>query len=129
MPPLTSPPDRPSTTDPPVVRVRTMPTLTGTWPGRAVLIGGLVKLTAIALSRGVGDSFLIDVVGTAGTLALLIGLAYFIGQLIGLAKRQLLWRVRRKLILSYVFVGLVPALLIITFCLLCGLLLFGTVSQ
>ena len=84
---------------------------------------------AIALSRAVGDSFLIDVVGTAGTLALLIGLAYFIGQLIGLAKRQLLWRVRRKLILSYVFVGLVPALLIITFCLLCGLLLFGTVSQ
>jgi hypothetical protein len=129
MPPLTSPPDRPGTTDAPVVRVRTMPTLTGTWPGRAVLIGGLVKLTAIALSRVVGDSFLIDVVGTAGTLALLIGLAYFIGQLIGLAKRQLLWRVRRKLILSYVFVGLVPALLIITFCLLCGLLLFGTVSQ
>jgi sigma-B regulation protein RsbU (phosphoserine phosphatase) len=129
MPPLTSPPDRPSTTDAPIVRARRMPTLTGTWPGRAVLIGGLVKLTAIALSRAVGDSFLIDVVGTAGTLALLIGLAYFIGQLIGLAKRQLLWRVRRKLILSYVFVGLVPALLIITFCLLCGLLLFGTVSQ
>ena len=130
MPPLPSPPpDRPNTTDVPVVRVRTIPTLTGTWPGRAVLIGGLVKLTAIALSRAVGDSFLIDVVGTAGTLALLIGLAYFIGQLIGLAKRQLLWRVRRKLILSYVFVGLVPALLIITFCLLCGLLLFGTVSQ
>ena len=129
MPPLSSPPDRPSTTDAPVVRVRTMPTLTGTWPGRAVLIGGLVKLTAIALSRAVGDSFFIDVVGTAGTLALLIGLAYFVGQLIGLAKRHLLWRVRRKLILSYVFVGLVPALLIITFCLLCGLLLFGTVSQ
>ena len=58
MPPLPSPPpDRPSTTDAPVVRVRTMPTLTGTWPGRAVLIGGLVKLTAIALSRAVGDSF------------------------------------------------------------------------
>ena len=128
MPPLTSPPERPSTPGA-VVRKKTMPTLTGTWPGRAVLIGGLVKLTALALSRAVGDSFLIDVVGTAGTLALLIGLAYFIGQLIGLAKRQLLWRVRRKLILSYVFVGLVPALLIITFCLLCGLLLFGTVSQ
>ena len=128
MPPLTSQPERPST-DGTVIRRKTLPTLTGTWPGRAVLIGGLVKLTALALSRAVGDSFLIDVVGTAGTLALLIGLAYFIGQLIGLAKRQLLWRVRRKLILSYVFVGLVPALLIITFCLLCGLLLFGTVSQ
>jgi phosphoserine phosphatase RsbU/P len=129
MPPLTLPPDHPRTPDGPVVRVRTMPTLTGTWPGRAVIIGGLVKLSAIALSRAVGDSFIIDVIGTAGTLALLIGLAYFVGRLIGLARRQLLWRVRRKLILSYVFVGLVPALLIITFCLLCGLLLFGTVSQ
>ncbi len=30
-------------------------------------------------------------------------------------KRRLLWRVRRKLILSYIFIGVVPALLIIAF--------------
>ena len=33
-------------------------------------------------------------------------------------KRRLLWRVRRKLILSYIFIGVVPALLIIGFFLL-----------
>ena len=36
---------------------------------------------------------------------------------------------RRKLILSYVFVGLVPGLLIIAFFLLAGLLLFFNVSS
>jgi len=40
-----------------------------------------------------------------------------------------LWRVRRKLILSYVFVGVVPALLVITFFLLAGLILLFNVSS
>ena len=45
------------------------------------------------------------------------------------ARVRLLWRVRRKLILSYVFMGVLPALLIVTFFLLCGLLLFFNVSS
>ncbi|PYR74884.1 MAG: hypothetical protein DMF87_21715, partial [Acidobacteria bacterium] len=40
-----------------------------------------------------------------------------------------LWRVRRKLTLSYVFIGFVPILLIVVFFLLCGLLLFFNVSS
>jgi sigma-B regulation protein RsbU (phosphoserine phosphatase) len=40
-----------------------------------------------------------------------------------------LWRVRRKLTLSYIFIGLVPILLIVVFFLLCGLLLFFNVSS
>ncbi len=43
--------------------------------------------------------------GSLGTLALLIGLAYFLVRLISLARKHLLWRVRRKLILSYILVG------------------------
>ena len=45
-----------------------------------------------------------------------------------LMKRQLLWRVRRKLILSYIFIGVVPALLIVVFFLFGGVLLFMNVS-
>ena len=41
----------------------------------------------------------------------------------------LLWRVRRKLTLSYIFIGFVPALLIIVLSLASGLLLFFMVSQ
>ena len=36
---------------------------------------------------------------------------------------------RRKLILSFIFVGLVPALLIIVFFALCGMLLFSSISS
>jgi serine phosphatase RsbU (regulator of sigma subunit) len=40
-----------------------------------------------------------------------------------------LWRVRRKLTLSYIFIGFVPILLIVVFFLLCGLLLFFNMSS
>ena len=43
-------------------------------------------------------------------------------------KRRLLWRVRRKLILSYIFIGVVPSLLIVIFFLLGGVLIFMNVS-
>ena len=110
-------------------RPSALATLVSRWPGRAVIAGSLVKLLAVIALRVVGTNFLLEVIGTAGTLALLVGLLYFVGRLVALARRRLLWRVRRKLILSYIFVGLVPVLLIIVFFLLCGLLLFGTVSQ
>ena len=43
-------------------------------------------------------------------------------------KRRLLWRVRRRLILSYIFIGVVPSLLIMIFFLLGGVLIFMNVS-
>ena len=101
----------------------------GTWPGRAVIAGGLVKLTSLAIRGAAGPVAAVEIIGSLGTLALLIGLAYYLARLVSLARRHLLWRVRRKLIISYILIGLVPALLIICFCLLCGFLLFGSVSQ
>jgi serine phosphatase RsbU (regulator of sigma subunit) len=43
-------------------------------------------------------------------------------------KRHLLWRVRRKLILSYIFIGVIPSLLILVFFLFAGSLVFMNVS-
>jgi phosphoserine phosphatase RsbU/P len=43
-------------------------------------------------------------------------------------KRVVLWRVRRKLMLSYLFVGFVPALLLVLFFSVAGLLLFVNVG-
>jgi phosphoserine phosphatase RsbU/P len=122
-------PDQPAAVTSAVEGRSALVALAATWPGRAVLIGGIVKFSAVLASRALGNQFVVDVIGTAGTLALLLGLIAFLVRLVRLAKRRLLWRVRRKLILSYIFVGLVPALLIVIFFLLCGLLLFGTVSQ
>jgi len=101
-----------------------------TLPGRAIVIGLGVKLAVslIGLALGGLPQFL-GVVDTVAGLAAACGIAYFLFRLIVLAKRRLLWRVRRKLILSYVFIGLIPALLLVAFSLLCGFLLFYSFSS
>jgi sigma-B regulation protein RsbU (phosphoserine phosphatase) len=101
-----------------------------TLPGRAIVIGlgikAIVLLAGLLLGRV--PAFL-AVVDTVAGLAVAVGLAYFAFRLIVLAKRRLLWRVRRKLILSYVFIGFVPALLLVAFSLLVGFLLFYNFSS
>src|SRR5688572_32359858 len=70
----------------------------------------------------------LDAVDALGGLALIFVACYGAARGVIWAKRRLLWRVRRKLILSYIFVGLVPGLLIISFFLIAGLILFFNVS-
>jgi sigma-B regulation protein RsbU (phosphoserine phosphatase) len=102
----------------------------GTFPGRALLIGAIVKAVTWTLeAAGLPLPFVVEAVDMVGSLALLFVCAYALTRFTIWAKRRLLWRVRRKLILSYVFVGVVPVLLVITFFLLAGLLLFFNVSS
>ena len=101
-----------------------------TLPGRAIVIGLAIKLAVFFVgvaSGGVPPFF--AVVDTVAGLAAACGLVYFTFRLTVLAKRHLLWRVRRKLILSYIFIGFVPALLLVAFSLLCGFLLFYNFSS
>jgi phosphoserine phosphatase RsbU/P len=99
-------------------------------PGRAIVVGLGIKLVVLFIGLALGGvpQFL-GVVDTVAGLAAVSGLAYFLFRLIVVAKRRLLWRVRRKLILSYVFIGFVPALLLVAFSLLCGFLLFYSFSS
>jgi serine phosphatase RsbU (regulator of sigma subunit) len=102
--------------------------LLGTFAGRALLVGVSVKLVAFLLSlvlgrsRGLGA---FDAIGDVALVAATIALGY---RLYVDLKRRLLWRVRRKLIVSYIFIGFVPVLLIIAFFLVSGALLFFNVS-
>src|SRR4051812_16854049 len=100
-----------------------------TLPGRAIAVGVAVKLAVslARLARGTVPAF-VGVIDTVAGLAIAAGAAYFLIQLFLLAKRRLLWRVRRKLILSYNFIGFVPAILIVAFFLLGALLLFFNFS-
>jgi hypothetical protein len=104
--------------------------LLGTLPGRAIVIGIVLRLSVYAagLALGTVPPFL-SVIDTAAGLALAIGAVYIVFRLVVLGKRHLLWRVRRKLMLSYVFVGFFPATLIVVFFLLCGFLLFYNFSS
>ncbi len=95
-----------------------------------MVIGLAAKLLVAAARRWIGPlPAALDVVDTAAGLALAAAAIYFAWRLIVFAQRRLLWRVRRKLILSYIFIGVVPALLIAAFFLLCGLLLFNNFSS
>jgi serine phosphatase RsbU (regulator of sigma subunit) len=101
-----------------------------TLPGRAIVIGLTVKLVVFLVGAAAGTvpTFL-AVVDTMAGLAAAVGLVYFSFRLLILAKRRLLWRVRRTLILSYIFIGFVPSLLLVAFSLLCGFLLFYNFSS
>jgi phosphoserine phosphatase RsbU/P len=100
-----------------------------TFPGRALFLGAVIKAITWPLGLVTTLPAALDAIDMVGSLALLFAAAYGLTRLAVWAKRRLLWRVRRKLILSYVFVGVVPALLVITFFLLAGLILAFNVSS
>lgn len=73
----------------------------------------------VALLRQAGDlPAFIRFLNSAATVGLAVSVGFFAWRLFVLMKRRLLWRLRRRLILSYIFIGVVPALLIIAFFLL-----------
>jgi sigma-B regulation protein RsbU (phosphoserine phosphatase) len=89
--------------------------LVRSWAGRLFLVAAALKIVVAALRRMVSVPGPIEVLSSAATIGLVLSVGYFVWRLFLLMKRRLLWRVRRKLILSYIFIGVVPALLIIAF--------------
>jgi len=101
-----------------------------TLPGRVIVVGVALKLAVLTFVVLLGtESPFLNVVDRVAGLAAAVGAGYFVVQLILLAKRRLLWRVRRKMMLSYFFIGFVPAFFLVAFSLLCGFLLFLNFSS
>ena len=95
-------------------RLRALPrTLARSWPGRLLLAGALAKVLLLPLVTD-GGSLLVWV-DVSASLALAVGLGHLLLQSVAGLRRRLLWRVRRKLFLSYVFIGFVPVLLVAAF--------------
>jgi sigma-B regulation protein RsbU (phosphoserine phosphatase) len=102
--------------------------LTRTWPGRLFIVAAALKLL-LTTGRLAGElPRFLQILNTTATLALLFVLAVFVWRLVVMIQRRLLWRVRRKLILSYIFIGVVPSLLIFAFFLLGGATVSWSVS-
>jgi sigma-B regulation protein RsbU (phosphoserine phosphatase) len=102
--------------------------LTRTFVGRLLLLALGVKALVWA-GREVGQrGALLGAVNTMASLLLLIAVAVLGYRTYVHVKRVVLWRVRRKLMLSYVFIGFVPALLLMIFFSLSGVLLFYNVG-
>ncbi|MGE0706197.1 MAG: hypothetical protein AB7P22_19930, partial [Vicinamibacterales bacterium] len=99
--------------------------LTQTLAGRAVLAALAVKLVIAA--AGVAIDVLpaaVLTLDTFGSLVLVVALTTLLLQEIARLRYRMLWRVRRKLIISYFFMGFVPVVLIVAFFALGGLFLF-----
>ena len=92
------------------------------------MVAAAVKLLVAGIRLFGEPPAFLRVLSTTATVALAVALIYFIVRLFLLIKRRLLWRVRRKLILSYIFIGVVPAVLIIGFALVGASVLSMNVS-
>jgi sigma-B regulation protein RsbU (phosphoserine phosphatase) len=88
------------------------------WAGRVFVVSAIIKLFIAVLRVAWRVPPFLEILSTTATLGLLISVGIFVWKLISLMRRRLLWRVRRKLIISYIFIGVVPALLIVGFFLL-----------
>src|SRR5262245_17046381 len=99
-----------------------------TFAGRLLIMGVVLKSVAWIGEVTEWRAGLFSALDTLGGLTILISAIVIGYRVYVLARHRLLWRVRRKLILSYVFIGVVPVLLVAVFFTLGGLLFFFNVS-
>jgi sigma-B regulation protein RsbU (phosphoserine phosphatase) len=117
---------RPASPDTPGASLRHL--LLNRWPGR-LLIGSLVLKVFLWIAEAIaGTNDIVDWLNVLVRVGLLISLAYFLSRLVKFTRSRFLWRVRRRLVVSYIFIGVVPALLLVAFFLFGGALMFLNVS-
>ena len=109
-------------------RLRAFPrTLARSWPGRLLLAGAAVKILLFPFVTN--SESLLAWLDVGASLALAAGMGYLLVRSVARLRRRLLWRVRRKLILSYVFIGFVPVLLVVAFFAVAGAMSVLSVSS
>ena len=92
--------------------------LVHSWAGRLFIGAAGLKVVIGVVRQVVELPAIVRILNSAATIGLAVAVGFFVWRLFVLMKRRLLWRLRRRLILSYIFIGVVPALLIMGFFLL-----------
>ena len=105
------------------------PAILGSRWGRIATGAASAKLLVASTGLLLEPAGFLQGVDAIATAALVLVAIVLLARQIGSLWRRLLWRVRRKLILSYVFIGLVPATLIVLFFVGAGLLTFLNLSS
>lgn len=100
-----------------------------TLPGRLFILSS-VLLLALAIARQFMElPLFVDVFRKVVRLAWFVSMAWLAIVAIARNRRRFLWRVRQKLILSYVFLGFVPVLLVVALGLVSGQILYMNVAN
>lgn len=99
------------------------------WPGRLIVVAVAIRLVNYLLGLMIGPlPRVLAAIDTAAAIGIALGAGMYVIRSLAAMKRRLLWRVRRKLIVSYIFIGLVPVALVAAFFVLGGVLLFFNFS-
>ena len=102
---------------------------------RSLVVSTLGRVVFLALGLkcviwvfGRGAVAWLSVLDSAATVALIVALGCLLLRQVATLQRHLLWRVRRKLFLSYILIGFVPIALLLSFFLIAGFFLTQTVG-
>lgn len=98
-------------------------------PGRLVSIASVALAVLLTLGFVVALPHGLEVIRRIVWISWLVGVAWLAGLVLIRNRHALLWRVRRKLLLSYVFFGVVPVALVLAFGLAASVLLYVTVAK
>jgi phosphoserine phosphatase RsbU/P len=99
-----------------------------TLPGRLFVLSGLLLVALFVVERVVALPLVLEIFRKVVSLGFLVGAGWLGGLIVARNWRLFLWRVRRKLILSYVFLGFVPVVLVVAFALAGGVVFYTNVA-
>jgi len=100
----------------------------GTLPGRLFVLSSILLALLFVVRLFTPLPELLEIFRKVVSAAFFGSLAWLAVLAVVHNRRQLLWRVRRKLILSYVFLGVVPVVLVMAFALAGGWVLYINVA-
>jgi sigma-B regulation protein RsbU (phosphoserine phosphatase) len=104
---------RPATADHPVPGLVALKRLLlWRWPGWFLLGGLALRLGVLVVDWTLGESIVSSLLGTVARVGIVTGGAYVAWWIVRRGRLRLLWHVRDRLVVSYLFIGVVPAMLI-----------------
>jgi len=98
-------------------------------PGRLLILSGVSVVLVWLLGQVTTVPPLVEAFRKVASLALRVSVVWLAVVVLVRFRRQFLWRVRRKLILSYVFLGLVPVALVIVFASVAAVIVHGNTAS
>ncbi len=99
-----------------------------TLPGRLFVLSGVLVAVLFVLRQFVALPEIVDIFRKVVSIAFLVAAGWLGALVFRHNRRLLLWRVRRKLVLSYLLLGFVPVVLVALFALTGGVMLHTNVA-
>ena len=95
-----------------------------TLPGRLFILSSILLGVFFAWKLFTPLPLFVDVLRKVARLAWIVSVLWLLVRAFRLHRRRFLWRVREKLILSYVFIGFVPVILVVALTVMGGLVMY-----